>query len=164
MLFRSLNGLAIERFQRAQLRQAIAYVDPSAEFFDGNLLQNLTSFQPRRHQRLALFWSFLSGLDQKVRQLPQGYSTVVGNGPSAGLSRDALMLAQLVRSLATDPQLLLVDLNRSAYGKEFIDGLEQILKRTRGRITVLISGSGRVLDNLSQQQLHLPTLAAEVNR
>lgn len=156
-----LNGLPIERYQRAQLRRAIAYVDPSVNFFDGNLMQNLTHFQPRRHQRLALFWSYLSGLDQKVRQLPQGYSTSVGQAPSSGLSLDALMLAQLVRALATDPQLLLIDLNRCAYGREFIDGLERILNRTRGRLTVLISGGGRVLDGLSQHQLHLPALAAE---
>lgn len=156
-----LNGLSIERYQRAQLRRAIAYVDPSANFFDGNLMQNLTGFQPRRHQRLALFWSYLSGLDQKVRQLPQGYGTPVGQAPSSGLSLDALMLAQLVRALATDPQLLLIDLNRCAYGKEFIDGLKRILNRTHGRLTVLISGGGRVLVGLSQHQLHLPALVAE---
>jgi ABC-type bacteriocin/lantibiotic exporter with double-glycine peptidase domain len=156
-----LNGQPIERYQRAQLRRAIAYADPSADFFDGNLMQNLTGFQPRRHQRLALFWSYLSGLDQKVRQLPQGYGTSLGQAPSSGLSRDALMLAQLVRALATDPQVLLIDLNRCAYGKEFIDGLERILQRTRGRLTVLISGGGRVLDGLSQQKVHLPALVAD---
>lgn len=153
-----LNNVPIESFPRNQLRQFIAFADPSVDFFDGSLLQNLTSFQASRYQRRAFFWSYLSGLDDKVRQLPQGYSTVMGKGHRSGLSGDAFMLAHLVRALATNPQVLLIDLNRCAYGKEFIAGLEKILQRTRGRITILISGGGRVLNNLCQQKVDLPQL------
>lgn len=156
-----LNGRPIEAYQRDSLRQRIAYTSPAADFFDGTLLQNITSFQPGRHQRRALFWSFLCGLDARVRQLPQGYATPLGNAPSSGLTRDALMLAQLVRALATGPQLLLIDLNSCSYGKEFVDGLQRILRRCQGRITVLISGGGRVLDNLATEQLLLPHQALE---
>jgi len=158
-----LNGAPIEHYRREGLRQSIAYVDPAHDFFEGTLMQNLTSFQPRRHQRRALFWSFLSGLDAKVRSLPLGYGTPVGEAPSSGLSSDAVKLAQVVRALATEPQLLLLDLTGCSYGKDFIDGLQRILKRTRGRTTVWISGGGRVLDAISDDQLALPALA-EVTR
>lgn len=158
-----LNGVPIEHYRRDSLRQAIAYVDPAHDFFEGTLMQNLTSFQPKRHQRRALFWSFLSGLDAKVRSLPLGYGTAMGDVPSSGLSSDAVKLAQVVRALATDPQLLLLDLSGCSYGKNFIDGLQRILKRTRGRTSVWISGGGRVLDAISDDQLALPALA-EVTR
>jgi ABC-type protease/lipase transport system fused ATPase/permease subunit len=156
------NGLPIERYNREALRQAVAYVDPSHQFFEGSLLQNITSFQPRRYQRKALFWSYLAGLDAMVRALPQGYSTVMGTSVPAGLSRDAQQLFQLVNALSRSPQLLLLDLSDCAYGKEFITGLERILRRTRGRTTVLISGTGRVLNSLSDQQIDLPPAAREV--
>ena len=156
-----LNERPIEAYKREALRHLIAYVSPAADFFDGTLLQNITSFQPGRHRRRALFWSFLCGLDVRVRQLPQGYATPLGNAPSSGLTRDALMLAQLVRALATGPQLLLIDLNSCSYGKEFVDGLQRILRRCNGRITVLISGGGRVLESLANQQLLLPHQAME---
>jgi len=157
-----LNGLPIDRYHRESLREAIAYVDPSRKFFEGTLLQNITSFQPRRYQRKALFWSFLAGLDATVRGLPQGYNTAMGTSMPTGLSRDAQQLFQLVTALSRSPQVLLLDLSDCSYGKEFIDGLERILRRTRGKTTVLISGTGRVLNTISDQQLDLPGTTHEV--
>ena len=157
-----LNGLPIESYHRESLREAIAYVDPSRQFFDGTLLQNITSFQPRRYQRKALFWSFLTGLDAKVRGLPQGYNTAMGTSVPTGLSRDAQQLFQLVTALSRSPQVLLVDLSDCSYGKEFIDGFERILRRTRGKTTVLISGTGRVLNTISDLQIDLTGSTREV--
>ncbi len=157
-----LNGLPIERYQRDDLREAVAYVDPSREFFEGTLLENITSFQPRRYQRKALFWSNLTGLDTTVRGLPQGYATAMGTSVPTGLSRDAQQLFQVVTALSRSPQALLLDLSDCSYGKEFIDGLERILKRTRGKITVLISGTGRVLNTISDQQIDLSDSMSEV--
>mgnify|MGYP006267343427 FL=1 len=157
-----LNGLPIESYHRESLREAIAYVDPSRQFFDGTLLQNITSFQPRRYQRKALFWSFLTGLDAKVRGLPQGYNTAMGTSVPTGLARDAQQLFQLVTALSRSPQVLLVDLSDCSYGKEFIDGFERILRRTRGKTTVLISGTGRVLNTISDLQIDLTGSTREV--
>ena len=157
-----LNGLPIGSYHREALRDGIAYVDPSRDFFDGTLLQNITSYQPRRYQRRALFWAFLTGLDTTVRSLPQGYSTAMGTSVPTGLSRDCQQLFQVVTALARSPQLLLLDLSDCSYGKEFIDGLQRILGRTKGRTTVLISGAGRVLGSVSDQQIDMPAQGREV--
>ncbi|MEB3352802.1 MAG: ABC transporter transmembrane domain-containing protein [Cyanobacteriota bacterium] len=157
-----LNGLPIGKYHREALRDGIAYVDPSRDFFDGTLLQNITSYQPRRYQRRALFWAFLAGLDTTVRGLPQGYSTAMGTSVPSGLSRDAQQLFHLVTALARSPKVLLLDLSDCSYGKEFIDGLQRILARTKGRTTVLISGAGRVLGSVSDQQIDMPATGREV--
>ena len=68
----------------------------------------------------------------------------------------------MVTALARSPQVLLLDLSDCSYGKEFIDGLQRILRRCRGTTTVLISGAGRVLTTLSDQELAVPTLRREV--
>ncbi len=158
----AVNGLPVALYQRDQLRERIAYVDPARDFFEGTLLQNITSFQPRRHQRRALFWAFLTGLDAKVRALPAGYTTAMGSTVPSGLSRDAHQLFHVVTALARSPQVLLLDLSDCSYGKEFIDGLQRILRRCRGTTTVLISGAGRVLSTLSDQELAVPALRREV--
>jgi ABC-type bacteriocin/lantibiotic exporter with double-glycine peptidase domain len=157
-----VNGLSVASYQRDQLRDCVAYVDPARDFFEGTLLQNITSFQPRRYQRRALFWAFLTGLDAKVRALPGGYTTAMGTTVPPGLSRDAQQLFHVVTALARSPQVLLLDLSDCSYGKEFIDGLQRILRRCRGNTTVLISGAGRVLSTLSDQELSVPTLRREV--
>ena len=158
-----LNGLAVGQFQRDQLRQDVAYVDPARSFFDGTLLDNLTGFQPSRHRRGALFWSYLSGLDQQVKNLPQGYTTAMGGSVSSGLSRDAQALAQVVTALSRHPQVLLLDLTDCSYGKAFVDALERILRRCHGDITVLIGGGGLVMGRLVDQQVDLQAALKEAN-
>ena len=158
-----LNGVPMEAFQRTQLRNDVAYVDPARAFFDGTLLENLTGFQPSRHRRGALFWSYLCGLDQQVRSLPQGYATAMGGIVSSGLSRDAQALAQVVTALSRHPQVLLLDLTDCSYGKTFVDALERILRRCRGTTTVLIGGGGLVMARLVDQQLDLQAALKEAN-
>jgi ABC-type protease/lipase transport system fused ATPase/permease subunit len=157
-----LNEIAIDAYHRDQLRDVIGYVDPSRDSFDGTLLQNITNFQPCRYQRRALFWSFLAGLDAKVRALPTGYNTAMGTSVPSGLSRDTHQLFHVVTALSRSPEILLLDLSDCSYGKEFIDGLQRILRRSSGRTTVLISGAGRVLTTLVDQELTLPPLSRGV--
>ena len=144
-----LNGLPIERYQRDDLREAVAYVDPSREFFEGTLLENITSFQPRRYQRKALFWSYLTGLDTTVRGLPQGYATAMGTSVPTGLSRDAQPLFQVVTALPPPLKALLLDLPDASSGKESIDGHERILRRTLSQFPALYSRPGRGLNKTS---------------
>ncbi len=158
----TLNGHAIGDYGRERLRQDVVYVDPSQDFFDGTLLQNITAFQPNRYGRKALFWSVLLGVDAKVRALSEGYSTPMGTSQPSGLSRDSLQQFQVIRGIARDPLLLLVDLSDSSYGKEFIDGLARLVKRTKGRTTVLICGAGNALKAVTDQAIDLPRLTAEV--
>jgi ABC-type branched-subunit amino acid transport system ATPase component len=86
----------------------------------------------------------------------------MGTSVPSGLSRDAQQLFHLVTALARSPKVLLLDLSDCSYGKEFIDGLQRILRRTKGRTTVLISGAGRVLGSVSDQQIDMPAVGREV--
>lgn len=157
-----LNGQPIGAYCRERLRHDVVYVDPSQTFFDGTLLQNITAFQPNRYGRKALFWSVLLGLDSKVRALSEGYSTTLGTMQASGLSSDTRQQFQLIRGIVRDPLLLLVDLRDSSYGKEFIDGLARLVKRTQGRTTVLICGAGNALNSVTDQSIDLPRLGAEL--
>lgn len=159
-----VNGSSIADYNRERLRRDVIYVDPAQDYFDGTLLQNITSFQPNRYSRKALFWSVLVGTDDKVRSLSDGYSTALGSSVPTGLSRDTLQQFQLIRGVALEPRLLLVDLSECSYGKEFIDGFTKLLKRTHGRTTVLICGAGNALKALTDQSIDLPALNLEVAR
>ena len=156
-----LNGISIEQFRRSKLREDIAYIDPARSFFEGSLIENLTGFQPSRYRRGALFWSFLSGLDQQVKNLPQGYATAMGGTVSSGLSRDAQALAHVVTALSRRPKILLLDLTDCSYGKAFVDSLERILQRCRGNVSVLIGGGGLVMGRLVDHQVDLQAALKE---
>ncbi|MEN9877659.1 MAG: hypothetical protein RLZZ158_698 [Cyanobacteriota bacterium] len=157
-----LNAKPIMNYQRENLRQKIIYIDPAQHFFEGSLLDNITRFQPNRLRSRALFWSVLIGTEEKVRSLPMGYETPLGNNGSSGLSKDSLQLFQLVRGLAATPQLVLLDLSQCTYGKDFINGLTKMLERSKGRTTVLISGAGSILQTLVDSVVELPSIPQEV--
>ncbi len=82
---------------------------------------------------------------------------MLGTSLPSGLSSDALQLFQLVRALATDPGVVMIDLSDCSYGKEFIDGLQRVLQRTRGRTTVLLSGVGKVLTSITTSRSICPS-------
>ena len=147
-----LNGSSLTDFTLSSLRGSFAYCSPSSSFFEGSLIQNITKFQPSCHERRAYFWCVLTGLDREIRALPAGYQTLLGTSRPSGLSSDAQGLLQIVAALSTKVDVVLIDLADSSYGKRFIDGLEIILNRCRGRRTLLVSGNGRVLDRLIEHQ------------
>ena len=158
----NLNAIPITKYQRENLRQKIIYIDPAQHFFEGSLLDNITRFQPNRLRSRALFWSVVIGTEEKVSNLPMGYETPLGNNGSSGLSKDSLQLFQLVRGLAASPELVLLDLSQSSYGKEFIHGLTKMLKRCKSRTTVLITGDGSILQTLVDAVIELPNIPQQV--
>ena len=64
--------------------------------------------------------------------------------------------------LADASRIVMIDLSDCSYGKQFIDGLERVIKRTKGHTTVLLNGVGNVLVSISDQQIQLPIRLPEV--
>jgi len=147
-----LDGLPVGDYTSDSLRSAFTYCLPSSEFFEGTLLQNITQFQPSRFEQKAYFWSVLSGLDREVSALSDGYDTVLGTGKPSGLSSDSLQLLHVISAVSAGSEVVLLDLSSCSFGKRFVEGLERILLRCKGRKTILVCGSGRILERLIPTQ------------
>ena len=143
-----INNLNIDSYKEQDLLHSFAYVNPSHEFFDGSLIQNICLFEPSKGKRTALFWCYLLDIDTKIKGLPNGYDTQLGSLSPTGLSTDDKQLLHIVSALSRKPQVLMIDLNDCSFGKAFVDGLEKIIKRTKGKSTLLFSGNGRILEKL----------------
>lgn len=157
-----INDINVEEISSDHLKEYIAYIDPSRSFFKGTLLENLTGFQFKKNRRLALFWSMLSGLDEEVRKLPDGYNTQMNDTTSNILSRDTEAIAHIVTALSQDPKLIMIDLSNYSYGKQFVDRLEKILKRCKLGKIVLIGGGGPVFSKITKKSLYLQETSKEV--
>ena len=147
-----LDGQNLSTFSTESLREAFAYCAPSSQFFEGTILQNICKFQPSRYQKSAYFWSVLLGLDSEIRALPSGYDTTLGTAKPSGLSIDSQYLLQVIAALSGTASVVLLDLSDCSFGKRFVEGLELILQRCAGRKTILVNGSGRVLERLIANQ------------
>ena len=157
-----INNVNIKNYSREHLKKMIVYVDPSRSFFKGTLMDNLTSFQPKKNRRRALFWSLLSGLDEEVRELPHGYSTEIGDNLSNTFSQDTEAIAQIVTALSLDPKILLIDLLSCSYGQQFVESLGKILKKCEFDKIVMVGGSGPVFNKLTENTIFLHETSKEV--
>ncbi|MDA9149174.1 ABC transporter transmembrane domain-containing protein [Synechococcus sp. AH-229-G18] len=144
-----INNISTSDFIIGEVFSGVSYVNPAHQFFEGSILQNISSFQQSKYKKSALFWTFYLSLDEKIKMLPKGYETAIGGTKNSGLSRDDILLLHIIRGLARKPKLLCIDLIDCSFGKSFVDGLEIILNRCNNKSTVLLCGSGSILAKLS---------------
>ena len=156
-----LNDIPLSEYSGTEVINQIAYVNPSFRSFYGSLMQNLSCFQPSKYKRSALFWSYLLGIDEKIKTLPLGYETIIGNQMGSGLTADDEKLLHIISGLSKNPLILFIDLNGCTFGKSFIEGLQTIINCCKGRTTLVISGASPVLGKICNQTIQ-PLLATKV--
>ena len=53
-------------------RNQIIYVDPTNQFFEGTIAQNITSYETNKYLDRAIYWSVLLGVDKYIRWFLMG--------------------------------------------------------------------------------------------
>lgn len=144
----NINTTPVNEYNLQSIINNVAYVNPSHEFFEGTLIQNICNFQQSKYERTALYWAYYLNLDKKVRILNNGYDTIVGSSKKIGLTNDEIMLFHIIGGLAKKPNVLIIDLLDCSFGKYFVEGFKHILDKTKNNSTLIISGNGKVLEKL----------------
>jgi ATP-binding cassette subfamily C protein LapB len=106
--------------------------------FDGTILENLTSFRQDESTDRALKIAAQLGLDRRVALLPDGYETRLGDGVAESMPPGMRQQIGIVRSLATDPSIILFDEANANLDAADDELLNKLLKAKRGRRTVVI--------------------------
>lgn len=123
---------------RASWRSSLGYVPQSIFLLDDTLEANirLGLNGERSDERLAAAIS-TAGLDELVRQLPEGLATRVGEHGSR-LSGGQRQRIGLARALYADPAVLLLDEATSALDNETEREVSRALQALHGRVTTVI--------------------------
>jgi len=135
------------------LRHHIALLPRDGAVYGGTILDNLTNFQEGECVNEALYLSYLLGLDDAVKRLPEGFDTRIGTGevlPGGLRQRIAI-----VRELVKQPKIILFDeadhaLDANASGR-LVDLLRQLGQRST---IVLVSGKPQIMQ-LAQRRYRL---------
>lgn len=126
------DGHDRKALSRATLRNKLAYLPEQAELFDGNILDNLTAFQPERYFDEAVALSSALGLGKVFAHLPDGLETRVDDGGSNILPRGIRQQIAVVRAIVGNPRVVLFDEANAALDvqsdKRLIDLLSARLK------------------------------------
>jgi ATP-binding cassette, subfamily B, bacterial len=134
-----LDGIDIRQLRLHDLRRCIGWVSQDVFLFHGTVAENIAygSFDATRAQVMEAAKS--AEADDFIRQLPQGYDTIVGERGQklSGGQRQRLAIA---RALLKDPPILILDEATSAVDNETEAAIQKSLQYiTQNRTTIAIA-------------------------
>jgi subfamily B ATP-binding cassette protein MsbA len=135
----TIDGHDVRAVTTASLRQQIALVTQEPFLFDDTIRANIAYARPDASQAQIEQAAREAAAHDFIRELPQGYDTVVGEA-GARLSGGQRQRIAIARAFLKDAPILLLDEATSALDTESEAQVQVALKRLMaGRATILIA-------------------------
>ncbi len=102
------DGININKIKKADLRRSLGVVLQDTNLFTGSVMDNIRYGRLDATDEECIAASKLSGADDFITRLPQGYDTELsGNG--ANLSQGQRQLIAIARAAVADPPVMILD-------------------------------------------------------
>jgi ATP-binding cassette subfamily B protein len=134
-----LDGIDLNDIVLDDLRGAIGLVSQDVFLFHGTVRENIAYGRPDAGDEDIRAAAIASEADEFIRQLPQGYDTIVGERGQklSGGQRQRLSIA---RAVLKDPPILILDEATSAVDNETEAAIQRSMRRvSQGRTTIVIA-------------------------
>ncbi|NQN10795.1 ABC transporter ATP-binding protein [Streptococcus suis] len=103
-----LDGVPISQYSREELRRQIGMVLQETWIKSGTIHDNIAYGYPNATRELVIEAAKAANADFFIRQLPQGYDTVLADG-GEGLSQGQRQLLSIARVFVKIPKILILD-------------------------------------------------------
>jgi ABC-type multidrug transport system fused ATPase/permease subunit/Flp pilus assembly secretin CpaC len=141
-----IDGIPVRHLPPRQLRRLFGIVFQEVFLFNASIYENLRYARPDATPDEITEACRLTGADEFIRRLPDGYYTRLGESGSE-LSRGEKQRITLARAIVRDPRILMVDEATAsidaAAGRKIIEAL---LRRMEGRTVVMITHDIELVD------------------
>lgn len=132
-----IDGTDIRSLDIARYRRRLAIVHQEVDVFNGTLLENLTYGNPQADFSKVQEACYIARVAEFVRDLPQGYGTVVGER-GVRLSGGQRQRLGIARALIADPDVLIFDEATSNLDYESERGIQLAMGSLFGTRTLVI--------------------------
>ncbi len=134
-----IDGLDVRRISLASLGTVIGFVTQETYLFHASVRENLAYAKPDATDRELRAAARLAAIHDRIRELPDGYDTVVGER-GYKLSGGEKQRIALARVLLKDPRILILDEATSALDTVSERLIQRAIETTmRGRTTLAIA-------------------------
>ncbi len=134
-----IDGIDIKHMNPYWLRQNIGVVLQENYLFSGTIRDNISLPMQSAPVELIIQMAKISGADEFIAKLPEGYDTMVGERGST-LSGGQKQRIAIARALITNPKILIMDEATSALDYESESIIMKNMKNiTKGRTTFIIA-------------------------
>jgi len=134
-----VDGHDLARVRLADYRSHLGVVFQDNFLFDGTILENIAFAHPDASREEVLKAARIARCDDFVREMPDGYDTVVGER-GVKLSGGQRQRVAIARAILADPRILILDEATSSLDSEsealIQEGLTELMK---GRTTFVIA-------------------------
>ncbi|KAI6781293.1 Alpha-factor-transporting ATPase-like protein [Emericellopsis cladophorae] len=144
----TLNGIASSDIDIDHLRFHTAYVAQAPYLFPATIAENITyglpSGSPYYETASIVRAAEAAGIHEWIISLPEGYSTLIGDGAQA-LSGGQSQRLNIARALVRRPKLLVLDEPTSALDAESAGMIRQTIRSLKGMAVVLVTHSPEMM-------------------
>jgi len=134
-----LDGIDVRQLGLADLRRAVGIVPQEPALFSGTVAENIAYARPDAPRNQLEAAARAAHADEFVRQLPEGYDTVVGER-GVKLSGGQRQRIAIARAVLKDPAVLVLDEATSSLDTESEQLIEDALEKLLiGRTTLIIA-------------------------
>lgn len=146
-----IDGVNTRDISTRDLRRNIGVVFQECFLFHASILENLRYAKARASKKEIREICELTGADEFIQRLPDGYHTIVGDGGLA-LSRGQKQLITITRAVIKDPKILILDEATASLDTELEDAvIPTILKLMQGRTTLMITHNSKLLKHADME-------------
>lgn len=145
-----IDGLDIREIDLPHLRKSIGIVLQENYYFRGTVRENITLTKPNATFEEIVSAGRMSGADEFIKKLPQGYDTLLQENAS-NLSGGQKQRLAIARSLLTNPSIMIMDEATSALDAESEAIVQENLATiSKNRTMIIISHRLSILNNCAK--------------
>lgn len=146
-----VEGRDASRIADEDKRRLFGYVEQNFRLVPGNVLDQITLFDPSISRKAAMEAASLVGLDSAIEALPQGFDTPCTEGI---FSQGQWQLLSIARAIAAGPRILLLDEITANLDADTEQQVLTALRRACAQRTV-VSISHRLYEHLGGREITL---------